>query len=157
MEKFGFTVNSKGFRVLPPQVRVIQGDGMDRESLRRLLQNAIDRGISVSNLAFGMGGGLLQNVNRDTCKYAMKASAVQINGEWRDVYKDPITDQGKKSKRGRQAVINVDGAYRAVPLADLHKSGMDPRCNLLRPIYRNGTLLVDENWTTIRERVDAAR
>jgi len=46
----------------------------------------------------------MQNVNRDTCKFAIKASAIKVNGEWRDVYKDPITDPGKKSLRGRQII-----------------------------------------------------
>jgi nicotinamide phosphoribosyltransferase len=58
-------------------------------------------GFSAENFAFGSGGDLMQNVSRDTLKFAMKCSAIKVNGEWRDVYKDPITDQGKKSIRGR--------------------------------------------------------
>ena len=62
------------------------------------------RGLSAENVAFGMGGELLQNVNRDTLKFAMKASAIEIGGHWSDVYKDPVTDAGKRSKRGRLAL-----------------------------------------------------
>lgn len=157
MEKFGFTVNSKGFRVLNSKVRAIQGDGMDATSIPQLLTNSYDRGISVDNFAMGMGGGLLQKIDRDTMKWAMKANAIEIDGVWHDVFKDPITDPGKRSKRGRLAVIEhaarTDaGRFDTVRLDGLLDSGLDPRCNRLRPVYRNGELLVDERLETIRER-----
>lgn len=158
MERFGFTMNSKGFRVLPPQVRFIQGDGMDETSIPQLIANAYERGISVDNFAMGMGGGLLQKVNRDTMKYAMKASAIEVDGTWIDVYKDPITDQGKRSKRGRLALIeNADfktaaDRFQTVSMTGLFDSGMPPQCNRLRPVYKNGELLIDEPLSVIRER-----
>jgi nicotinamide phosphoribosyltransferase len=113
MEEVGYTVNSKGFKVLPDHVRVIQGDGINRESLKVLVQNMIIAGLSLSNLAFGMGGGLLQHVNRDDLKFAQKCSAAQVAGVWRDVYKDPIDSPDKKSLRGRLTVIRdtVTGEY----------------------------------------------
>jgi len=113
MEHVGYTVNSKGFKVLPDHVRVIQGDGINRESLKVLIQNMIDAGLSLSNLAFGMGGGLLQHVNRDDLKFAQKCSAAQVAGVWRDVYKAPIDSPDKKSLKGRLTVIrNVEtGEY----------------------------------------------
>lgn len=154
MEAFGCTVNSKGFRVLPPQVRFIQGDGMDIKTIPQLLANAYERKISVDNFAMGMGGGLLQKVNRDTCKYAMKANAIEVNGEWIDVFKDPITDQGKRSKKGRQVVINYEGELTAIRHEDwLNMGGAHglPR-NYLRPVFQNGKLLVDDDFTVIRER-----
>lgn len=157
MEKFGFKTNSKNFRVLTDVVRAIQGDGMDEVSIPQLLTNAYDRGISVDNFAMGMGGGLLQKVDRDTMKWAMKANAIEIDGVWHDVFKDPITDPGKRSKRGRQAVIeHADrvgpARFETVNFEGMLASGLDPRCNRLRPIYRNGELLVDEDLDTIRNR-----
>lgn len=62
------------------------------------------KGFSAENFAFGSGGDLMQNVNRDTCKFAIKCSAIKVNGQWRDVYKDPITDKGKTSLKGRQVI-----------------------------------------------------
>ena len=99
-ERFGYTVNSKGYKVLPSCVRVIQGDGITIESLPVILDNLLNRGWSADNIAFGMGGGLLQQVNRDLLKFAMKCSAAEVDGKWIDVYKDPVTDPGKRSKRG---------------------------------------------------------
>lgn len=152
MEQFGYTTNKKGYKVLPPQVRVIQGDGMDIDSIEVLIKGALARKISLENFAMGMGGGLLQKLDRDTCKYAMKANAIEVNGEWIDVYKDPITDQGKRSKRGRQAVVIVDGEYKAVKIDDLPINMGHGVANQLRPVFRNGDLLVDDDFETIRDR-----
>lgn len=152
MEQFGFTENSKGYRVLPDQVRVIQGDGMNLDMIKRLIDAAEMRGISTSNFAVGMGGGLLQKVDRDTCKYAMKANAIEIDGEWRDVYKDPITDRGKKSKRGRQAVLKIDGELVARKIDDIPTDQGHGIQNQMREVYRNGELLVEDTFADIRER-----
>lgn len=102
MRKFGARTNGKGYAVLPDCVRVIQGDGVNLNSIEDILARLIAANISIDNIAFGMGGALLQGVNRDTCRFAMKTSAAMINGEWVDVYKDPISDKGKVSKRGIQ-------------------------------------------------------
>lgn len=150
MEQFGYTVNSKGFRVLPPQVRVIQGDGMNVDTIRQLLMNAYDRKISVSNFAMGMGGGLLQKVDRDTCKYAMKANAIEINGEWRDVYKDPITDQGKRSKKGRQMVVLIDGEYTALEVSKIPTDMGHGISDQLEVVYRDGMLLRNQDFESVR-------
>lgn len=152
MDAFGSVENTKGFKVLPDYLRVIQGDGMDIESIPKLLQNMLDSGLSTSNIAMGMGGGLLQKVDRDTCKYAMKANAIEIDGDWQDVYKDPITDQGKKSKRGRQAVIKDETGFRACRVENIPTGAHGAARNYLRPVYENGELLVDDNLATIRER-----
>lgn len=97
----GFHMNGKGYKVLPDYVRVIQGDGIDIRDVDDILKIMDDKKLSASNIAFGMGGGLLQKVNRDTFKFAMKCSAIQVGDEWRDVYKEPKADFGKSSKRGR--------------------------------------------------------
>lgn len=96
--RFGHTVNSKGYKVLN-NVRVIQGDGINIDSIGSILWVARDAGYSASNIAFGMGGALLQQHNRDTQKFAMKCSSVTVNGEEVDVFKDPVDDKGKQSKR----------------------------------------------------------
>lgn len=102
-EKYGSVVNSKGYKVLN-NVRIIQGDGVTASVIEAILQSFKSLGFSASNIAFGQGGALLQSVNRDDQKFAMKCSAIFVNGVWREVYKDPITDQGKQSKRGIQYV-----------------------------------------------------
>jgi nicotinamide phosphoribosyltransferase len=152
-EKFGYTINSKGFKVLPPYIRVIQGDGINENTLPKIIDNLIAAGFSIDNIAFGMGGGLLQAWNRDTLKYAMKASAIRINdGKWVGFAKDPITDKGKQSKEGRLALVHNCGigscSYKTIP-EEVLKSGDK---NLLRTVFRNGELLVEDTFAAIRER-----
>lgn len=153
MDKFGFTTNSKGFKVLPPSVRVIQGDGINEHSLPRIIDNMIEAGLSIDNLAFGMGGGLLQAWNRDSLKYAMKASAIRINeGKWVGFSKDPITDKGKQSKEGRLALVHNCGigscSFKTIP-EEVLKSGQK---NFLRTVFRNGELLIEDTFEEIRAR-----
>ncbi len=145
---FGCSMNSKGYKLLPPYVRVIQGDGVTITSIEQILHSLKQAGYSADNVAFGMGAGLLQKLDRDTLKFAMKASAVQINGHWQAVYKDPITDPGKQSKRGRLALIrNRAGQLQTIALDEL---GL--QTNILRSVYHNGKLLQDDTLTQIRER-----
>lgn len=99
-EYFGSEVNSKGYKVLHPCVRIIQGDGIDPLTIEHILSNFTFNGYSADNIAFGMGGALLQKVNRDTFGFAMKASLINREGKWLPVYKQPKTMSAKNSKKG---------------------------------------------------------
>ncbi|GKX63785.1 nicotinate phosphoribosyltransferase [Pragia fontium] len=145
MAKFGYTINSKGYKVLPDFIRLIQGDGVSVTSIEEILCEMKKRKLSAENVSFGMGGELLQKVNRDTQRFAMKASAICIDGEWKDVYKDPITDRVKRSKKGRLALINQRGEFKTVS-----RNSVDPSENLLIPIYRDGQLIMDYSLDNIR-------
>ena len=93
-------------------VRVIQGDGVNIHSISAILCEMTIRGWSTDNIAFGAGGSLLQTLNRDVQKFAMKASAICIDGVWSGFSKNPITDQGKKSKEGLVTTDkNSDGEF----------------------------------------------
>lgn len=147
-EKFGARTNSKGFRVLPDYIRVIQGDGVDERSIAAILANMRARGFAADNIAFGMGGALLQKLDRDTLKFAMKASAIQIDGAWIDVFKRPVGDPGKASKKGRLALVMRDGLLRTIR-AEEREKGED---NLLEEVFVDGRLLRDERFEDIRRR-----
>ena len=99
---FGYSVNSKCFKVLDG-VRIIQGDGVNPDSIYKILSNLKNAGWSASNIAFGMGGALLQKVNRDSLGFAQKTCAICIgDGDLVDVYKQPVGSEFKKSKAGIQ-------------------------------------------------------
>lgn len=151
MAKFGYTENHLGYRTLPDCVRVIQGDGVSRTSIEAILGAMTARKLSADNIAFGMGAELLQKVNRDTMKFAMKASAAKVNGEWREVYKDPVTDSGKRSKKGRLAVIK-DGDTGA--LQTILETALGGQSNELVTVFRNGKLLRDWDWASIKNRAN---
>lgn len=149
-EKFGLTTNQKGYKVLNPHVRVIQGDGIDHEMMKEVLWFMKESGWSADNVAFGSGGGMLQKLNRDTQRFAFKCCAVQIDDVWHDVKKDPVTDHGKDSKGGRLKLVKEHGwyedFYRTVREEDSHLP------NELVPVFRDGELLVDHAFDSIRAR-----
>ena len=144
-DSFGTTVNEKGYRLLHEKVRVIQGDGIDYLSLRSILNALIEDGWSADNIVFGSGGGLLQKLNRDTQKFAIKCSAAKVDGKWVDVIKDPITDKGKKSKAGRLALVCENGEHKTQGF------GSEGESNLLVPVFRDGELLKEYSFDEIRE------
>ena len=150
---FGSDVNVKGFKVLR-HVRVIQGDGITRASIASILAALEGAGYSADNIAFGQGGALLQQVSRDTLGFAMKASAVQIEGQWRDVYKAPVTDPAKRSKAGRLTLLQQDGAYATVRLDSpgCQEALAAGATEALRTVYEDGRLLVDDSFAAIRAR-----
>ncbi|OLT22869.1 nicotinate phosphoribosyltransferase [Pseudonocardia sp. CNS-139] len=144
MDAFGHTVNSKGFKVLPPFVRVVQGDGVNFHSLPQVFMELERRGYSAENAVFGMGGGLLQHWNRDTNNFGQKANAVQVAGEWRDIAKSPTGAAFKASKKGRLALKHEDGTYVTVP-----KGSIPEEENVLQPVFRNGKLLKKWDFTEL--------
>lgn len=137
--------NACSYGELPPHFRLIQGDGVNPESIEEILSAITDEGFSAANLAFGSGGALLQKVNRDTQKFAFKCSAVLDDyGHWNDVYKDPVTDPGKKSKRGRMTLRGcaVDG-YETVMYHHVWDS-------VLRTVYEYGVCGSQQTLDTVR-------
>lgn len=145
---FGTHLNAKGYKVLDNSVRVIQGDGISPADIGLILGRLEAFGFSAENIAFGMGAGLLQKVNRDTYSFAMKANARQdTGGAWHDVYKRPATMNLKASKAGRQAVVAGVGGLEAARIDQL--AGRE---NLLQPVWRDGRLLVDWTFDAVRAR-----
>jgi nicotinamide phosphoribosyltransferase len=165
-EKFGSVINKRGYKVLN-NVRILQGDGINEHSIQEILNNLLDHGYSATNIAFGMGGALLQQHNRDTLKFAMKCSHIyrlpdasvvedsqtySLNGEEVvsvDVYKDPVTDHGKVSKAGRLDLIrDASGNLSTVTLGNLDSHPL----TVMKTVYENGEMLVDEMFDDIRAR-----
>lgn len=141
-DNFGSTLNNKGYIVLNPKVRVIWGDGIDFDGIKRILAQAEAAGYSAENLVFGMGGGLLQKHNRDTQRNAFKSSAQKRDGVWYDIQKDPL-DKSKASKKGRLKLVLENGVYQTVPESD-------PRPDQLVTVFENGELTREYTLAEIR-------
>lgn len=148
---FGYGHNNKGYKVLDPHVRVIQGDGCNLPVIDEVLRQMAFHGWSADNLTFGMGGALLQKCDRDTQKFAFKCSHVTVDGVERDVWKDPATDAGKRSKRGRLALTLTPTGYQTVPYASATASGDE-----LQDVFLNGLLLNRQSLSDIRHRATVA-
>ena len=150
--RFGSKTNNKGYRVLN-HVRVIQGDGLDHDALEPIIVRVIQAGFCLSNVYFGMGGGLLQKVNRDTQRFAIKCSAVMIDGQEIPVYKHPKTDPDKQSKRGRLELIETEDGFRTVNMYDPDVMRYGSR---LRTVYKNGVITRTTTLTNIRSLADCS-
>lgn len=154
---FGYSENEKGFKVLPDCIRMIQGDGINRRSLPSLLDAIMEAGWSLDNFVFGSGGGLLQDCTRDTLRFAMKCSWVQIDGVGRRVQKQPKTDPTKNSKAGRLKLIKVHEPWSGnVEVWDTFKTVTrnQPGDDQLVEVFRDGVVLVNPTLEEIRERAE---
>ena len=146
-DKFGYEVNRKGWKVIAPQVRFIQGDGVNYYTIQNMISQLTRRGWSMDNWSFGMGGALLQQVNRDTLKFALKCSAIDIEGKWHDVYKRPVTDPGKDSRAGRFVVLKEG---REFVTEKIDESKPIPAGDQLEAVMENGVLRREQNLEEIR-------
>lgn len=144
---FGSTPNQKGYKVLNPKVRVLWGDGIDPLGIEKIINGAMAAGFSPENLVFGMGGGLLQKLDRDTQRFAFKSSAQKRDGTWHDVYKEPL-DATKASMRGRLQLVVTGSGYATVPEGSLAPGVPD---NLVT-VFEDGKLLNETTFDQIRAR-----
>jgi nicotinamide phosphoribosyltransferase len=172
-DQFGGTVNDKGYMVFDSHVRLIQGDGIgwyrqrppsgdrdDRHTIEDILKIMQERGFSADNIAFGSGGGLLQQLDRDTQRFAFKCSAIKKKNQWWTVWKDPITQKGKGSKKGRLKLVNAEDVPVDVRLWSGHPT--DQYCTLettskygtdiMQTVFKNGELVVSQSFEEIRQR-----
>ncbi|VDK42729.1 unnamed protein product [Anisakis simplex] len=149
-EKFPTSTNSKGYRVLPSYLRIMQGDGVSYETIGKILEAMKVDGWSAENIAFGTGGALLQRLDRDTQKCAFKCSHVIVDGEGVDVWKNPTTDTGKKSKKGRLTLQRRDDGS----IVTIQEGLGDESKDMMVTVFENGRLLVDYTLDEIRERAE---
>lgn len=149
-QKFGTTKNSKGYMVLN-HVRIIQGDGINETTIKDILTSLKLHGFSASNVAFGMGGALLQRHDRDTQRFAFKTSYLKVDGEDVDVYKDPITDPGKRSKRGQLTLIQNNDQFKTVRIEEVAEYETTGWKVALVPVFNNGVVLKKYTWEEVCE------
>lgn len=151
--KFGFNINEKGYKVLPPQIRVIQGDGVNYDAIIEMYEAIKQAGISAENLVLGMGGALLQKLDRDTQKFALKCSHAIVNGEDVIVQKSPtemdaegnLTESFKKSKGGRLKLIKTEEGYQTVG-----ENEFPELADELVTVFENGELIQEWNFEEVR-------
>jgi len=147
-EKFGSTLNEKGYKVINPKVGIIYGDGMYLERYIRTLDRLKEMGYASSNLVIGVGG-ILRNHSRDTLGFAIKATYVEVNGEKREIEKDPITDSKKKSHKGLMYLKKEGSEYITIEQC----TDEEEKTGLLKTIFKDGKILHETTLTEIRERI----
>jgi nicotinamide phosphoribosyltransferase len=147
----GSDVNSKGFKVIRG-FSVIQGDGVSYDEIKNILVKVLAEGYSAQNVAFGMGGGLLQKVNRDTMSFATKLSFIKYaDGREVKIMKKPITEAAKKSFPGILKVVRND---KGLPVVYPSNGSADSK-NILQVVYDHGPVNFKwDDFDTVRARVD---
>ncbi|MBL8754344.1 MAG: nicotinate phosphoribosyltransferase [Planctomycetes bacterium] len=152
-QQFGGSTTKEGYRVLDPHVGAIYGDSITLERQQAILQGLAHKGFASCNVVLGIGSYTYQHVTRDTFGFAMKATFCTVNGEDREIYKQPRTDSKKNSHRGLIAVRRDErGELRAhFPVTRAEEAS---RTNLLEPVFENGKLLRTQTLAGIRAIVE---
>ena len=152
-DKFWSIRNEKGYCV-PKYVKVLQGDGINEHTCTVPFQIAQEKGISADAVMVGSGGGLMQsNIDRDTCKFAFKASNVTRDGVDVPIAKEPITDPGKRSKMGRLKLCLDEERNEYFTFASESKVLFDAMEDQLRTVYEDGETYSMESLAVIRDRL----
>ncbi|WP_083629441.1 nicotinate phosphoribosyltransferase [Tenacibaculum agarivorans] len=149
-EIFGGVTNDKGYKELDPHIGAIYGDSITLERATQICERLKQKGFASTNVVLGIGSFTYQYNTRDTFGFAMKATYGEVNGEGREIYKDPITDDGtKKSAKGLIKIEKEDGVYTLVDQV----SWEEEQKGELREVFRDGKLLIDDNLSEIRKRI----
>ena len=148
---YGVTTNKKGYKVLQ-HVRVIHSDSVTSETVKEVLQTITKANYSTTNVVFGMGGALLQQINRDTMGFAYKVCLATVSGKNMPVSKSTDSSPLKHSRGGYLDLTKTQKGYETIVRPD-NKPGKDSQLQL---VFENGELLIDENLDTIRKRASVA-
>ena len=149
---FGSTVNEAGYKVLNQRVGLIYGDSITLERAQQILHRLAKKGYASSNIVFGIGSYTYQYLTRDSFGFAVKATAGTVNGEFRELQKDPVTDSGtKKSACGYIRVEEVDGEF--VQFDRQTRDQMEG--GALEVVFRDGNLKKRDTFSAIRKRLGA--
>lgn len=144
-EEMSYSLNAANYKVLPPGLGIIWGDGVCLESINTIFNSLKNHGWASQNIVLGCGGYLVDSMMRDSLKFAMKASNVIIADIELPIGKNPITASWKKSKKGKFAVIMKDGK--------ITWKNYEPgdEC-LLETVYINGYVPPAESFQNVIDR-----
>ena len=146
---FGGTTNDKGYKELIPQIGAIYGDSITLDRATQICENLKQKGFASTNVVLGIGSFTYQYNTRDTFGFAMKATYGEVNGEGREIFKDPITDDGtKKSAKGLMKILLENNKYQLIDQV----SWEEEKQGELKEVFRDGKLLIDYTLEEIRQR-----
>ncbi|MFR2888758.1 MAG: nicotinate phosphoribosyltransferase [Clostridium butyricum] len=156
-EVFGYTINSKGYKVLNPKIGLIYGDGITLERCQDICKRLLVQGWATNNVIFGVGSYSYQYATRDTLGFALKATHSIVDGKERKIQKHPKTDNDsfKKSQKG-MCVVYKDNSNK-IKFIDGLTIQQQKNCedeNLLKPVFKNGKMLVQQDLRDIRDRLN---
>lgn len=147
-DEFGGTITDKGYKLLDEHVGLIYGDSITLERATQILSRLEKKGFASTNVVLGIGSYTYEYVTRDTYGFAMKATWGQVNGEWREIFKDPATDSGtKKSAKGLLKVIKEKDEFKLLDQQETDEGGE------LKTVFLDGKLVSSSSISEIRSRL----
>lgn len=148
---FGGTYTENGYKVLDSHIGMIYGDSITIERQREIYKRLEDKGFAATNLVLGIGSYTYQYRTRDSLGFAMKATWCMIDGEAKEIFKDPKTDSGmKKSLKGLISVVEKDGKYVALDCVEPYEEAS----GCLETVFENGKILREFTLSEIRENIN---
>ncbi|WP_407265270.1 nicotinate phosphoribosyltransferase [Tenacibaculum maritimum] len=149
-DTFGGSTNTKGYKELDGHIGAIYGDSITLERATEICERLKQKGFASTNVVLGIGSFTYQYNTRDTFGFAMKATYGEVAGKGREIFKDPITDDGtKKSAKGLLKVEKENGIYKLYNQV----SWNEEKKGALKEVFRDGKLLSDQTLTDIRDRI----
>lgn len=146
---FGGTINEKGFKELDPHIGAIYGDSITLERAEHICDRLKAKGFASTNVVLGIGSFTYQYNTRDTFGFAMKATYGEVEGKGREIFKDPVTDNGtKKSAKGLLRVEETEEGFILKEQVSWEEEG-----GAMRKVFEDGKLLLDEKLSDIRDRL----
>lgn len=149
-EIFGGTITDRGWKVLDSHVGLIYGDSISLERAEAILNGLLVKGFASSNIVFGIGSFTYQHVTRDTLGTAIKATWGQVNGEGRQLFKKPKTDNGMKNSAC--GLLRIEQEHGKFVLYDKQTREQEQK-GLLTTVFENGKIVKEYGIAEIRERV----
>lgn len=151
---FGGTTTRTGHKLLDPHIGLIYGDSLTLERTERILKQLEAKGFASENMVFGIGSFTYQFVTRDSFGFAMKATSGIVNGQRRDIFKDPKTDTGaKKSAKG---LLRIEQEGHSLILYEQQSEAEEDQ-GLLECVFLNSKLMKEVTLSEIRERLEYSR
>ena len=162
---FGGTITEKGFKVLDSHIGLIYGDAITLYRAKEIVNKLAEKGFASINAVFGIGSFTYQYNTRDTFGFALKSTLCQIDGEEKQIFKNPKTDDGTKKSQKGKVVVYHDPVTKEIKWKDgfgLEDSlyleargshGMRIDLDLLEPIFLNGKIVKEETFAQIRSRL----
>ncbi len=149
-EVFGGATNSKGYKELDSHIGAIYGDSITLERATQICERLKQKGFASTNVVLGIGSFTYQYNTRDTFGFAMKATYGEVDKKGREIFKDPITDDGtKKSAKGLLKIIKSNGTYELIDQVTWEEEKQGE----LQEVFKDGVLIIDESLIAIRQRL----
>jgi|TARA_R110001632_G_scaffold60284_3_gene146400 nicotinamide phosphoribosyltransferase len=147
---FSGTTTDNGYKLLNERVGLIYGDSITLQRAQAILKGLKAKGFASTNIVFGIGSYTYQHLTRDTFGFAIKATWGQVNGQGREIFKDPITDKGdKKSAAG---LLRIEETENGFELFDRQTPEQEQQ-GALDIVFENGKIIKETSFADIKAKL----